>query len=118
MSKVNLYHGDCVEVMREMEEGCVDIVITSPPYNVGLDYDGEYDDNLSQCDYVEFSYEWISQMSRLMSDGGMGYIVVIDKILFDLKPIIEQNNLVYLDLLVWCKPNMANGRKFIIGFRS
>ena len=33
---VTLYHGDCLPVMREMADESVDIVVTSPPYNMGL----------------------------------------------------------------------------------
>jgi len=33
---VTLYHGDAIEVMREMGDESVDIVVTSPPYNMGL----------------------------------------------------------------------------------
>ena len=33
---VTLFHGDCLPVMREMADGSVDIVVTSPPYNMGL----------------------------------------------------------------------------------
>ena len=33
---VTLYHGDCLTVMREMADESVDIVVTSPPYNMGL----------------------------------------------------------------------------------
>lgn len=34
--KIRLYHGDCLEVMRQMGDESVDIVVTSPPYNMGL----------------------------------------------------------------------------------
>lgn len=33
---VTLRHGDCIETMREMADDSVDIVVTSPPYNMGL----------------------------------------------------------------------------------
>ncbi len=29
-----LYHGDCLEIMREMEPDSVDLIVTSPPYNM------------------------------------------------------------------------------------
>ena len=32
-------NGDCREVMKTMEEGCVDLIVTSPPYGVGIAYD-------------------------------------------------------------------------------
>lgn len=34
--KVTLHHGDCLEVMASMADDSVDIVVTSPPYNMGL----------------------------------------------------------------------------------
>lgn len=33
---VQLYRGDCLEVMTQMPDESVDIVVTSPPYNMGL----------------------------------------------------------------------------------
>ena len=32
-------NGDCREVMKTMEEGCIDLIVTSPPYGVGIEYD-------------------------------------------------------------------------------
>lgn len=36
----------------------IDLIVTSPPYNVGIDYDSN-DDTLSYEDYLDFSREWI-----------------------------------------------------------
>ena len=48
---VQLYLGDCLEVMKSMPDKSVDAVITDPPYNVGLDY-SSIDDN--RPDYMEW----------------------------------------------------------------
>lgn len=37
MSKFELYHGDCLEVMKSLPAGSVDAVITDPPYGMGWD---------------------------------------------------------------------------------
>lgn len=37
----------------------VDLIVTSPPYNVGIDYESN-DDTISYEDYLEFSRRWIS----------------------------------------------------------
>ena len=34
-----IINGDSVEVMKEMPNSFVDLVVTSPKYNVGIDYD-------------------------------------------------------------------------------
>jgi DNA modification methylase len=36
--------GDCLEVMRGWPDKCVDLIVTDPPYGIGLDYGG-YDDS-------------------------------------------------------------------------
>jgi site-specific DNA-methyltransferase (adenine-specific) len=39
---VRIIHGDCLEVMAGMEAGSVDLVITSPPYNLGVSSGGGF----------------------------------------------------------------------------
>ena len=40
-TKMQLYQQDCIEGMRErLEPGSVDVFVTSPPYNLGIDYNG------------------------------------------------------------------------------
>ncbi len=34
---VTIYHGDCLEVMADMEDNSVDLVLTDPPYGIGVD---------------------------------------------------------------------------------
>ena len=36
--------GDCLEIMAGLPDGCVDLVLTDPPYGVGIDYGDNYDD--------------------------------------------------------------------------
>ena len=52
-----------------VEEGSVDLVITSPPYNVTLGY-SSYDDDLSYDDYMEFTRAWLTKCLKLVKDDG------------------------------------------------
>lgn len=38
-----LYHGDCLDILPQLEKGSVDLVLTDPPYGIGLEYN-EYKD--------------------------------------------------------------------------
>ena len=35
---------DCIKGMKKLPESSIDLIVTSPPYNIGIDYGG-YDDN-------------------------------------------------------------------------
>ena len=52
-----------------MEEGSIDLIVTSPPYGVGIDYDSWDDDKYFE-EYKVFAKEWISQAYRVLKDDG------------------------------------------------
>ena len=61
---VQLYLGDCLEVMRSMPENSVDLIFVDPPYNVGKDY-GTYKDNLPENEYFAWCLKWINEIKRI-----------------------------------------------------
>lgn len=65
-----LFVADCVEFMQNMEEGCVDLTVTSPPY-----------DDLRAYNGYKFCFEKIAlQLYRVTKQGGVVVWVVGDKI--------------------------------------
>lgn len=48
----------------------VDLIVTSPPYNVGLQYDDKTDDAVSYAEYLKFSREWMENCFHWTRDGG------------------------------------------------
>jgi site-specific DNA-methyltransferase (adenine-specific) len=64
-----IINGDCIEVMASLPESCVDLIVTSPPYNVGIDYD-THNDRLSMEDYWQFTKDWLSESYRILKDDG------------------------------------------------
>lgn len=64
-----IINGDCVKVMASLPESCVDLIVTSPPYNVGIDYD-THNDRLSMEDYWQFTKDWLSESYRILKDDG------------------------------------------------
>jgi site-specific DNA-methyltransferase (adenine-specific) len=61
--------GDCREVMREMPANSIDLMVTSPPYGVGIAYDS-FDDDMNFETYKEFSKEWLSEAFRVLKPDG------------------------------------------------
>ena len=62
-------NGDTIDVMSEMPEGWVDLVVTSPPYNVGIQYD-THNDEIVMDEYWEWSEKWLIEVYRLLKDDG------------------------------------------------
>ena len=86
-----IYQGDCLEVMKELPSGSVDLVVTSPPYNLALCKqkrmkDGQngslwpfakladgyrsYDDAMPHDEYVAWMRAVLAESWRLLSDDG------------------------------------------------
>jgi site-specific DNA-methyltransferase (adenine-specific) len=62
-------NGDCVEVMKEIPDGVIDLVVTSCPYNVGIKYD-EHNDEIVMDEYWDWSEKWLTEVYRLLKDDG------------------------------------------------
>jgi modification methylase len=82
--------GDSLSVMRQMPDKCVDLVVTSPPYNLknssgngmkdgrGGKWSGaalvngysHYDDNMPHEEYAQWQYDCLKEMYRLLKDDG------------------------------------------------
>jgi len=69
MKTNKIINGDCVKVMSDMDESCIDLIVTSPPYGVGINYD-VHDDDMEFTQYKEFSKNWLTQAYRVLKDDG------------------------------------------------
>lgn len=66
---IRVLHGDRIEAMNMLEEKSVDLIFTSPPYNLNIDYT-DRDDNQEFEDYLNFLNEtWIATKRILKDDG-------------------------------------------------
>ena len=70
MSTQQIIQGDCLEVMRTFADKSFDLVLTSPPYNVGIDYGEDFDDNKEWEDYRAFLKQICEEMYRVLRIGG------------------------------------------------
>jgi site-specific DNA-methyltransferase (adenine-specific) len=64
-----IINGDCVEVMKTLPEGSIDLVVTSCPYGVGIEYD-VHEDDVEFEDYKVFSLNWLTETYRVLKDDG------------------------------------------------
>lgn len=73
MSKINLMQGDCLERMKEIESGSVDLTVTSPPYDNLRSYNGN-NAQWGECVWRQV----LSELYRVTKSGGVVVWVVSD----------------------------------------
>lgn len=74
---VSIYHGDCLELLPRLHDCVFSLTITSPPYNIGK----EYETRREVRDYLDWCEKWIREIYRLTRHGGafwlnLGYLSV------------------------------------------
>ena len=73
-----LHHGDCIEGMNRLPEKSVDVVVTSPPYNIGIDY-GTYRDDRPRGEYLDWIAQVGAAVKRVLKDDGSFFLNVGNK---------------------------------------
>jgi site-specific DNA-methyltransferase (adenine-specific) len=59
--------------MRKLADTSVDLVVTSPPYNLGIKY-RNYNDKRTRDEYLAWSREWAGEVHRILKDKGSFFL--------------------------------------------
>jgi len=100
-----LCHGDCIELLQTIPDGFVKLIVTSPPYNIGK----EYEKQLDIQEYINQQRQVISECVRVLDDTGSicwqvgnyvknGGIIPLDVLLY---PIFDSLGLSLRNRIVW-----------------
>jgi adenine-specific DNA-methyltransferase len=100
-----LFQGDCMDLLRQIPDGALQLVVTSPPYNIGK----EYERRLHLDEYVTQQAAVITQCVRALSDKGSicwqvgnyvdnGAIIPLDTILY---PVFRSLGLKMRNRVIW-----------------
>ena len=70
-----IFNANCLNIMKQINNSCIDLTITSPPYNIGK----EYEKIISTEKYVKWSQEWMTEIYRITKEFGsfwlnLGYL--------------------------------------------
>ena len=81
--------GDCVEQLRGLEAGTVDLAFADPPFNIGYKYD-VYDDRKGADDYLEWTRTWTREVARVLKPDGSFWLAIGDEFAAELKMIVHR----------------------------
>lgn len=107
--------GDCITLLKEMPDECVDLVISSPPYNLGKEYEARQALDI----YLELQKIVLQECSRVLKKTGSlfwqvgafsdkGTIIPLDIRLF---PILESFGLMPRNRIIWARQHGLHAQK-------
>jgi len=73
VTKFDLRLEDCVVGMTGLPATSIDLVVTSPPYNLGIRY-GKYSDREDRASYLKWSASWAQQVRRVLKPDGSFFL--------------------------------------------
>lgn len=111
-----LYVGDCLAVMRQWSDACIDHAIIDPPYGVsrqrGLSWRFSFHttiheawDRFSRPDYLAFSQAWLAEACRVVKPNGNLFIFGSYRCVYDLGHLLQNLDRKILNSIIWLKPN-------------
>lgn len=110
--------GDCIEAMRTIPDGSVDMVFADPPYNLQLGGDlarpdgshvdavtNDWDKFSSFAAYDQFTREWLTEARRVLKPEGSLWVIGSYHNIFRLGAIMQDMGFWILNDIVWRKAN-------------
>ncbi|MEX0727994.1 MAG: site-specific DNA-methyltransferase, partial [Planctomycetaceae bacterium] len=79
-----VHRRDCIEGMKELPDGSVDLVFADPPFNIGYKYD-LYEDRKSVDGYMQWCKDWAAQVIRVLKPDGTFWLAIGDDFAAELK---------------------------------
>lgn len=97
-----------------VENESIDLIVTSPPYNVGIEYNS-HQDTMTYYDYLSFTKEWVAKCYRLTkSDGRFCLNIPLDKnkggqqsVCADITKIAKDVGWKYHSTIIWNEQNIS-----------
>jgi site-specific DNA-methyltransferase (adenine-specific) len=109
---ITVYNDDFLTISA-IDEGSVDLIVTSPPYNVDIHYNS-FNDSIPYDKYLEFTELWLEKALKLMKDDGrMCLNIPLDKnkgsqqsVYADIITIAKKMGWKYHSTIVWNEGNI------------
>ena len=105
---------DDVITTHLIQDNSIDLIVTSPPYNVDIQYNSHKDD-LTYAEYLEFSFKWMSRcFAWLRDDGRFCLNVPLDKnkggqqsVGADITTLAKKIGFQYHSTVIWNEGNIS-----------
>jgi len=84
-----VYQADCIEGLKKLDDGVIDLAFADPPFNIKYEYD-VYDDNLPADEYLAWCQAWMGEVVRVLKPSGTFWLAIGDEYAAELKVLMQQ----------------------------
>ncbi len=74
-SRIRFYEGDSLAILPSLERGSIGVVVTSPPYNLGIKY-RSFRDDVPRTEYLNWTDRWLRAASEAMASSASLFLNV------------------------------------------
>jgi site-specific DNA-methyltransferase (adenine-specific) len=92
--------GDCIELLRSVDEPFADLIFADPPFNIGCKYD-KYYDKVKSKNYIAWTREWMAACQKVLKPAGSFYIAIGDDYAANVKIIADELGLHLRNWIIW-----------------
>jgi site-specific DNA-methyltransferase (adenine-specific) len=92
--------GDCLRLLGQLPEACVDLAFADPPFNIGYEYD-VYDDQQTKDEYLAWTDRWLAAVKRVLRPTGSLYVALGDEHAAEVKVRLDGLGLALRNWIVW-----------------
>lgn len=108
----SIYNMDCIEGMKGITTGTIDLVITDPPF--AIDFKGERNNyhrtasrvlkgynEISGEEYYDFTFKWMKEVYRALKDSGSMFVFSGWNNLKDVLIVIDELGFITVNHIIW-----------------
>ncbi len=115
---LTFYLADCLRIMPALGDRRVDVIVTSPPYNLGVEY-RTYDDQLPREEYLQWTNRWAAAAATVLAEQGslflnMGHKPTDPWVAMDVADTVRRH-LHLQNLIHWIKSIAIDDRGIALG---
>ena len=118
-----LWMGDCLELMKQIPDGSIDLIVTDPPYKIITGGDGNgknsvrpkgiLSGNLELMKCIPKFNEWLPECFRVLKNGTHAYFMINSKNLIEMLIDVQEAGFKIHNILIWKKNNCTPSQYYM-----
>ena len=105
-----IHVGDCIDLLKQLPDGCAQLVIADPPYNLGPRF-GLEKEWLRDQEWLPWCRDWLSECKRVLSEDGNLFVYGIHHYLCYLQVHLYELGMSYRRQIIWFYENGFTNQK-------